>query len=221
MNYVLDLTIILILFAVFGYTHTLLASEKVKVQFKKIFGGLIAFYRILYNLLSLISLYIIYELSPKPHLILYDLQNPYDLLILVPQFLSLAGVFWVFRYICLKEFLGFDQIKRFWQKRYETELDEEFTLRIEGPYKYSRHPVYFFSITFLMFRPVMDLFYLTFFICTVAYFYIGSYYEEKKLVRQFGEIYKTYKKAVPRIFPVKLLKPYNSQKNEEALKENL
>ena len=57
----------------------------------------------------------------------------------------------------------------------------------------------------------MDLFYLTFFICIVAYFYIGSYYEEKKLVRQFGEIYENYRNKVPRIFPVKFLKPYKQK----------
>jgi protein-S-isoprenylcysteine O-methyltransferase Ste14 len=216
MEFVVDVLIIIFLFIVFGYTHSLLASEKVKIQFKKIFGELIAFYRMLYNLFSIISLYIIYELSPKPHIIIYDLQNPFDLIILIPQFLSLAGVFWVFRYICIREFLGLDQIKRFIEKRYTTELDEEFTLRIEGPYRYSRHPVYFFSITFLLFRPVMDLFYLTFLICVVAYFYIGSYYEERKLVRQFGEIYENYKKEVPRIFPVKLFRPYNQKKYAEV-----
>lgn len=211
MNPVLDVSIIVLLFAVFGYTHSLLASEKVKIQFKKLFGELIAFYRLLYNLLSLISVYLIYEFSPKPYIIIYDLPNPYDLIVFVPQILSLAGVLWVFRYICFKEFLGLDQIKRFLEKRYTTGLDEEFTLRIEGPYRYSRHPVYFFSITFLLFRPVMDLFYLTFFICIVAYFYIGSYYEEKKLVRQFGEVYENYKKEVPGIFPIKLFKPYNQK----------
>ena len=216
MEPVVDVLIIIFLFTVFGYTHSLLASEKVKIQFKKIFGGLIAFYRILYNLFSVISLYIIYDVSPKPHIIIYDLHNPFDLIILIPQFLSLAGVFWVFKYICLREFLGLEQIKRFFEKKYITELDEEFTLRIEGPYRYSRHPVYFFSITFLLFRPVMDLFYLTFLICVVAYFYIGSYYEEKKLVRQFGDIYENYKKEVPGIFPVKLFRPYNQKKFAEV-----
>jgi protein-S-isoprenylcysteine O-methyltransferase Ste14 len=211
MELVADVIIIILFFAAFGYTHTLLASEKLKIQFKKIFGDLIAFYRLIYNLLSLLSFYLIYELSPKPHFIIYDLPNPYDLIILIPQLLSLAGLFWVFKYICFKEFLGLNQIKRFVEKKYNTELDEEFTLRIEGPYKYSRHPIYFFSITFLLFRPVMDLFYLTFFICIVVYFYIGSYYEEKKLVRQFGNVYENYKKEVPRIFPVKFLKPYNQK----------
>ncbi|MCW8810271.1 MAG: hypothetical protein OQJ93_07445 [Ignavibacteriaceae bacterium] len=211
MNYVFDVIFIVILFAIFGYTHSLLASLKIKIWFRKTFGDLIAFYRLFYNLVGLLSVYLIYELSPKPHIIIYDLPNPFDLIILIPQLLSLAGVFWAFQYICFKEFLGLDQIKRFFEKRYTTELDEEFTLRIEGPYRYSRHPVYFFSITFLLFRPIMDLFYLTFFICIVAYFYIGSYYEEKKLVRQFGEIYENYKKEVPTIFPAKLFKPYNQK----------
>jgi protein-S-isoprenylcysteine O-methyltransferase Ste14 len=211
MNYVFDVIFIVILFAIFGYTHSLLASLKIKIWFRKTLGDLIAFYRLFYNLVGLLSVYLIYELSPKPHIIIYDLPNPYDLIILIPQLLSLAGVFWAFKYICFKEFLGLDQIKRFFEKRYTTELDEEFTLRIEGPYRYSRHPVYFFSITFLLFRPVMDLFYLTFFICIVAYFYIGSYYEEKKLVRQFGEIYENYKKEVPAIFPFKIFKPYNQK----------
>jgi protein-S-isoprenylcysteine O-methyltransferase Ste14 len=216
MTLALDVIIIVILFAVFGYTHSLVASEKVKIQFKKIFGELIAFYRLLYNVFSILSFYLIYELSPKPHVIIYDLQNPYDLIILIPQFLSLAGLIWVFKYICFREFLGLDQIKRFIEKRYTTELDEEFTLRIEGPYRYSRHPIYFFSITFLLFRPTMDLFYLTFLICTVAYFYIGSYYEEKKLVRQFGQVYENYRKEVPGIIPFKLFRPYNQKYLSES-----
>ena len=211
MEIAFDVAIIILLFGIFGYIHSLLASEKVKIQFKKMFGELIAFYRILYNIFTVISLYIIYLVSPTPHLVIYDLQYPYDLIILIPQFLSLVAIIWVFKYICFKEFLGLDQIIRFIEKRYTTELGEEYTLRIEGPYRYSRHPIYFFSITFLLFRSTMDLFYLTFFICMVAYFYIGSYYEEKKLVRQFGEVYNSYKKEVPRIIPFKLLKPYTQQ----------
>jgi methanethiol S-methyltransferase len=209
MDVLVDVLIIISLFAVFGYTHSLLASDTVKIKIRNAFGDLIAFYRLLYNLVTLASLYIIYLVSPKPHITIYDLQNPFDLIILIPQFLSLAAILWAFKYICFREFLGLDQIKRFIDKRYTTELDEDFTLRIEGPYRYSRHPIYFFSITFLLFRPTMDLFYLTFFLCTVVYFYIGSYFEEKKLVRQFGDDYENYRKEVPRIVPFKLFKPYN------------
>jgi len=62
-----------------------------------------------------------------------------------------------------------------------------------------------------MFRPVMDLFYLTFLICIVAYFYVGSYYEEKKLVRQFGEVYEIIKKKYREFFRLSYLNPYNQK----------
>ena len=209
MHIILDVSIIVLLFTLFAVLHSFLASIENKVRFKENFGSFIAFYRIGYNIFSLASFYFIYQLSPKPYVTIYDLPNPYDLIILIPQFLSLAGFICAFKYICVKEFLGIGQIKRYFQKKYTSELDENLTLNIGGPYKYSRHPLYLFSILFLLFRPVMDLFYLTFFICLVVYFYVGSYYEEKKLIRHFGEEYIQYRKKVSRIFPSIPLKAYN------------
>lgn len=211
MSVAADVIVIILLFALFGFAHSLFASNKIKFLFKKTFNDLIAFYRLLYNLFALVSLYFIYELSPKPDIIIYDLPYPYDFIVLIPQILSLAGLFWAFRYICFKEFLGISQVKRYLDKNYITELDEELTLRIKGPYRFSRHPIYFFSIMFLLFRSTMDLFYLTFLCCIVVYFYIGSYFEEKKLVEHFGEVYLQYKKAVPKIIPLKIFKPYRNQ----------
>jgi protein-S-isoprenylcysteine O-methyltransferase Ste14 len=212
MNYVIDVLIIILLFGLYSLIHSYIASIKVKEWFKRNFGDLIAFYRLGYNIFALASLYIIYELSPKPHLILYDLPNPYDLIILVPQFIALAGLFWAFKYICFKEFLGLNQVKRYFEKKYNSELDENLTLQLEGPFRYTRHPVYFFSILILLFRPTMDLFYLVFFIWLVIYFYIGSYFEEEKLAKHFGEIYTDYRKSVPRIFPVNFLNPYETKR---------
>ena len=209
--YILDVLTILLLFIVFSLLHSILASEKIKIALAQKFGKLIAFYRLIYNIFSLLSLYLIYELSPKPPVIIYDLSQPFDLIVLIPQLSALAGIFWAFKYICAKEFIGISQIKRYFQRSYSSELDEEMTLMIEGPFKYTRHPVYFFTIMFLLFRPTMDLFYLTFFVCIVIYFYVGSIFEEKKLVRHFGDIYVKYKRSVPRIFPGLPLRAYTSE----------
>ena len=211
MFYALDVLTIILLFIVFSFVHSLLASEKLKFAVAKKFGNVIAFYRLVYNIFSLISLYLIYELSPKPHVILYDFSNPLDIIVIIPQLSALAGIFWAFKYICVKEFIGITQIKKFFRGQYSSELDEEMTLTLDGPYKYMRHPVYFFAIMFLLFRPTMDLFYLTFFICIVAYFYVGSIFEEKKLVRHFGDIYLKYQKSVPKIFPHLPLRAYNTE----------
>ncbi len=210
-DYVLDVIIIIFLFFIFGYTHSLLASNKFKRFLVPKLGNKIAFYRLGYNLVSLFTLYFLFEISPKPDIVIYDLPSPYDIIILIPQFLSLAGLFWSFNYFSGNEFLGIRQIKRYLNKDYNAdELDEKLTLKISGPYKYSRHPVYFFSILFLLLRPIMDLFYVTVFICSLAYFYIGSIYEEKKLVENFGEVYKDYQNKVPRIFPASILQPYRN-----------
>ena len=206
MNYVFDVIVLVFLFALYGFIHSVVASEKVKVYFKKIFGKLIAFYRLMYNVFALVGLYFIWELAPHPSLQIYKLPPPYDYLVLIPQFISLVGMIWCFKYICFKEFVGLNQVDRYLRNEYsDKDLDENYTLRIEGPYKYSRHPIYFFSIIFLMFRAEMSLFYLTMFISFTSYFYIGSYYEEKKMVRLFGDDYRGYQKKVPRIFPYKIL----------------
>lgn len=200
-----DVVIIIIAFALFGYTHSLLASRKVKEFAARKFGDLIAFYRLIYNLLSFISIYILYEALPKPILVIYDLPVPWDLIIIIPQIAGLAGFIWSTMYFDLADFTGISQVIKWVKGKYDTgDLDEKLTFKEEGPYRYMRHPVYFFSIVFLLFRPTMDLFYLTIFICITAYFYIGSVYEEKKLLEEFGENYADYQRRVPRIIPLKL-----------------
>lgn len=206
MEYVFDVVVLILLFVLYGYVHSVLASEKVKIVFRNTFGKLIAFYRLAFNFFSLVGLYLIWDLAPHPSLQIYKLPPPFDYLVLIPQFIALIGIVWCFKYVCFKEFVGMNQIDRYLKKEYsETELDENYTLRIEGPYKYSRHPIYFFSIIILLMRAEMDLFYLTMFLSFTAYFYIGSYYEEKKMVRMFGEDYKNYQNKIPRIFPIKIL----------------
>lgn len=200
---------IICLFVVFGFTHSLLASLKVKKKLADWLGSKIAFYRIFYNIFSIISLAVIYELSPHPDLIIYDLPNPLDLIILIPQLISLTGAIWSFRYFSTKEFLGIAQVRRYLNNNYHRDdLDEQMSFRVEGPYRYCRHPVYFYSILFLISRPVADLFYITFLICVIMYFGIGSIYEEKKLVEIFGSDYSEYQQIVPALVPYKLFSPY-------------
>jgi protein-S-isoprenylcysteine O-methyltransferase Ste14 len=203
-NYAIDVLLIIILFALFGFIHTFLASDKVKQILLERYESLIAFYRLVYVLGSLLLFYLIYQSFPKPRLIIYDLPNPFDLIILIPQFLSLAGIIWVLKYFSVQEFLGIRQIFRWFNKEYSiTEKDERLTFRYNGPYKICRHPLYLFFILFLSFRPEMDLFYLTALFCIIIYFYIGSIFEEKKLIERFGIKYIKYQESIPRIFPLK------------------
>lgn len=202
MNYLLDVFIIILLFSLFGIIHSVLASNELKQKLADKIGNKIAFYRLFYNLTSLFSFVIIYEISPKPDFMIYDLDYPFDIIIILLQLIPIGGLFWSVRQNDLKEFLGMNQIIRYFKNEYNyLELDEKSVLRIDGAYKYSRHPIYLFSIIFLFLRPSMDLFYLTFAIILTVYLYIGSIYEERKLILKFGKDYIDYMEQVPRIFP--------------------
>ena len=205
MNYVFDVLIIIFLFMLFGVSHTILASNKAKKIIIEIAGEKIAFYRFFYNLFSLFIFLAMYKIMPKPDLIIYEIGSPYNLFILGLKLLSGAGLIWAASYISLKEFIGISQIKRFFNNEYNVEeLDEHSELIIKGPFKFTRHPIYLFSILFLGFRASMDLFYLTFFVCLTIYFIVGSIFEERKLISKFGVTYIRYQKETPRILPIKL-----------------
>ncbi len=202
MNLVIDIISIVILFFLFASSHSILAAFNVKKRISDNVGNKIAFYRLFYNISSILIFVAVYYLSPKPNVVIYDLLFPYDLLIFAIQILGIFGFFWAGSYINLKEFLGITQIIRYFEGTYRiNDLDEYHELVISGPFKISRHPIYFFSIIILGFRPAMDLFYLVFFICMFLYFYIGSIYEEKSLEKRYGDLYLNYKINVPRLFP--------------------
>ncbi len=214
---VLEIIIIVFLFFLFAASHTFLASKKIKINLAKMIGDKIAFYRIFYNLSSVLFFFLFYMLSPKPDVIVYDLHYPFDILTFALQVLSLIGLIWASKPLNLKDFIGVSQIKKYLNGVYNAaDLDEKPTLNIKGAFKFVRHPIYLFTILFLAFRPTMDLFYLTTLICIALYFYIGSFYEEKKLVGIFNEKYLEYQTKVPRMFPWFRKKINENRKHNEV-----
>lgn len=203
----LDIFVIVLLFFLFGISHSILASEKVKRRITDVIGVKIAFYRMFYNISSFIILAAILAVAPHPDVMIYSLSYPYDIVIVALEILSLIGFIIAAKQLDGYEFIGLKQIKRYVDETYDAEsLDEISRFSVKGAFKYSRHPIYFFSILFLGLRPSMDLFYLTAYICIVIYFLIGIYFEENRMVLKFGEKYIRYKSSVPMLIPYKFLK---------------
>lgn len=202
MKIVFDVFLILCLFGLFGVAHSVLASNIVKEKIAAKLGNKIAFYRLFYNLTSFLLFIVIYDISPKPDFIIYDLDYPFDLIVFSLQIIPLLGLLWSIKYVDVKEFLGINQIFRYIKSNYNVEqLDEVSVFRNDGAYRISRHPIYLFSIIFLFLRPSMDLFFLIFALSLTIYFYVGSFFEEKKLIKNFGKEYLSYREQVGRIFP--------------------
>ena len=70
-----------------------------------------------------------------------------------------------------------------------------------GWYSIVRHPLYFFSILFMVLNPVMTYQWLMLTIMSIVYFIIGSLIEERRLAEEFGEAYLQYQRRVPFIIP--------------------
>lgn len=79
--------------------------------------------------------------------------------------------------------------------------DQHERLVTSGPYRWVRHPLYSTVILIMLLWPHMTANLAAFFAVSIAYFYFGSIPEEDKLIDEFGEAYRRYQQAVPRLIP--------------------
>lgn len=191
---------ILIAGTLYGVIHSLTASLWFKQYIAHHFGepGR-KYYRLVYVLVSLITtpLYIVLiVLLPDKHL--YTLSQPWIYLTGFIQLLALLGMALSFRGTGVISFLGLDSLRE------KTALPAENKLTTTGVYKLTRHPIYFFSLIFLWLIPFMSWNILSFAIGVTIYTLIGSRFEERKLIQEFGQPYIDYRKATPWIIPIKL-----------------
>ena len=77
---------------------------------------------------------------------------------------------------------------------------------VKGWYAHCRHPQYLFLAIVLWLGPVMTYTRPEFALLCSLYLIIGTYFEEKNLQQEFGEVYKLYKENVPMWIP--RLKPW-------------
>jgi protein-S-isoprenylcysteine O-methyltransferase Ste14 len=74
-------------------------------------------------------------------------------------------------------------------------------LVISGLYRYVRHPLYTAGLLFIWLTPVMTTSVMAMNLALTVYIYIGSSFEEQRLVAEYGQSYQQYQKQVPRLIP--------------------
>lgn len=77
-------------------------------------------------------------------------------------------------------------------------------LKIRGAYLWMRHPLYFFVLVMIWACPVITPDRLLFNIIWSVWIVIGTFLEERDLVRDFGEQYRKYQSRVPMLIPCRI-----------------
>ena len=75
-------------------------------------------------------------------------------------------------------------------------------ITVTGPYRWVRHPLYFFMILMIWSCPDLTRDRLLFNLLWTVWIVIGSYFEEKDLIVEFGDAYREYQKRVPMLVPL-------------------
>lgn len=180
--------LILLSLALWGLVHSVLASHFAKDMFKGI-----RLYRLGYNVFAALTfapvLYLVWTL---PNALLYQIPTPWSYLMMGVQLLSALLLMVALLQTDTLSFIGLRQL-------FEAEKPGQLVTR--GLYKLVRHPLYTFSLLFIWFTPKMSQNSFTLYIGVTLYVLIGAYFEERKLLRDFGEAYADYKRRTPFLIP--------------------
>lgn len=177
-----------------GVVHSLTASLAFKNFLRRVLGaGFMKFYRLLYNIFSVISIVpILYLMLVLPDKDLYQVPAPWRYLMLAGQGLS--------AFLLLVSLLQAD-VLAFAGLRQLVEKEQPGKLVVSGVYRYVRHPLYTFGLLILWLSPSVSLNSFVVYLAFTLYILAGIYFEERKLLREFGQAYADYKASTPMLIP--------------------
>jgi protein-S-isoprenylcysteine O-methyltransferase Ste14 len=150
---------------------------------------------LVYNVFATISLVPLLILTAAlPDRTLYAIPWPWTALALILQ--ALAGLALLVSIVQtgLPAFLGLEQLI------VEPGSQPE-RLTEKGLYRRVRHPLYTAGILILWLAPIMTINLLALNLGLTAYLVIGAFFEERKLVHEFGDAYRDYRRRTPMFIP--------------------
>ncbi|HDQ03207.1 MAG TPA: isoprenylcysteine carboxylmethyltransferase family protein [Deltaproteobacteria bacterium] len=116
--------------------------------------------------------------------------------------MCVIGFFWAVKSVEIFDPFGVRKITDYLKNKNERQA----ALAVKGPYRLVRHPLYLFIIIMIWSCPDLTQDRLLFNILWSVWIIIGAIWEEKDLLRQFGDAYRKYQKETPMFLPLKLSK---------------
>ncbi len=180
--------------ALWGIVHSLLASLGFKdFMCRRLGSGFMKFYRLLYNLFAVVSLApVLILMVSLPDQTLYRVPVPWSYLMFAGQGIS---VLLLFAAALQTDILAFVGLRQLFAEEQKSELVKD------GLYRVVRHPLYTFSLSILWLSPSMSVNSFVVYMALTVYILIGIMFEERKLLREFGQEYANYRFATPMLIP--------------------
>ncbi|HSF82127.1 MAG TPA: isoprenylcysteine carboxylmethyltransferase family protein, partial [Anaerolineales bacterium] len=125
---------------------------------------------------------------------LYRLPAPWLYLTLTGQALAALALAIGLLQTGVWAFLGLRQL-------FQPAVEDPPVLVVRGLYSWVRHPLYTAGLLLIWLLPVMTTNLLALNLGLTLYIVVGAVFEERKLLREFGQAYLDYQRRVPMIVP--------------------
>jgi len=186
----IDPTILQLIVLWCGYfiIHSLLASQTTKAFVNIRLPGIFPYYRLVYNLIALITLapiVVIHWHDGSNLILLWPAWT--NTLTTIASLVAFAGFIWSLKYYDMRLFSGISRHRK--EK-----------LNISPMHRLVRHPWYLFALIIIWSRDQSGI-QLCSSIMVTLYFFIGARLEEKKLIKEYGQPYEIYMQYVAGIIP--------------------
>ena len=156
------------------------------------------FHGAMYAIASGVFLLIVVVFWQKSDYLLVSPQGILRWLLRLVYFLAFAGFFWGIKALGTFDAFGITSIKRHLRGK---KPPPTMPFVIRGPYRWVRHPLYFFCLLLIWSGPDLTVDRLLFNILWTAWIFVGAKLEERDLVADIGDAYREYQRSVPMIIP--------------------
>ena len=187
----------------YSVVHSLFASRSAKRTAARVFGARYrnSFYRAFYLVQSAATLVLLIRyIQRQPTRRLFALQGPAAALL---RLLQASGFGWALVAafeVGYLEILGLRPLFQLLSGVEEIAPEPEAqgpvlhspSMRVEGPFQFSRHPLNVAPVIVLWCNPRMTTNLLAYNVCSTVYLVIGSMLEERRLAEAYGEAYRKY-----------------------------
>lgn len=184
------------LLTLFAVQHSVMARKWFKEWWTKIVPKPVE--RATYVLFSSVAMILLFTLWQPMGGVVWSVEDPVGRIVLRGFFaFGWALILYTTFLINHFELFGLRQVWRYLLG--QTDGGAKFVT--PGAYRIVRHPLYVGWLLAFWMTPVMTFAHLLFSIATTAYILLAIRFEERDLVREFGDEYEGYRRSVPMLVP--------------------